>query len=236
MNQTNLIVSSTGDWTHSVTSEVGSAVQSYLSRTGKCTLALTGGASAERLYRYWAKNPPWDHKKVVYFFGDERCVPPLHQESNYGMVMRNLFASDLPQGVTLNRMETEKETVSAAVKRYEQLLPDSIDVLLLGLGPDGHIASLFPYDDAVREQYRTVLPVEGPKLPKKRWTITPPVIKQAQSTFLLATGEVKGETLRQALERPDDIESMPVRLVLHTNWLLDEDAATPVLDILKKTN
>ena len=88
---------------------------------------------------------------VSFYFGDERCVTPDHAESNYGMAMKTLFPQSVPTGCAVFRMEADTADQEAATQRYAYLLPDLIDVLLLGVGEDGHIASLFPNNAALKE-------------------------------------------------------------------------------------
>ena len=112
----------------------------------------------------------------------------------------------------------------AGARNYEQMLPESIDILLFSVGSDGHIASLFPWSNAHNET-KSVVPVVGPKPPSERLTITTSVIQPAKSTFLFAQGKEKGQILAQALESRNNIASFPVRLVLEATWILDTDAA-----------
>jgi 6-phosphogluconolactonase len=163
-----------------------------------------------------------------FLFGDERCVPPDNADSNYALVMRTLLAKGVPPGCSIARMEAENPDREAAARAYEELLPEAIDVLLLGVGADGHVASLFPHSPAFRAKQRTVVPVTGPKPPQERLTITPRVIAGAGEVFVLATGTEKGEMLVEALKSPADAESLPVRLALGGTWLLDEKAAAPL--------
>ena len=104
-------------------------------------------------------------------------------------------------------------------------MPEVVDVLLLGMGIDGHIASLFPNDPALMSSDRTVVPVSGPKPPYNRLTITPLVVQNARQTVLLATGKKKGSVLREAIDSPADFLSLPVRLALDGILVLDPKAA-----------
>ena len=126
-------------------------------------------------------------------------------------------------------MDAENSDREAAAKAYEKLLPESMDVLLLGMGMDGHIASLFPNNPALRSRQRSVVPTTGPMSPCERLTITPRVITQARSVFVLATGAEKGKVLAEALQSADDFLSLPVRLTLAGTWLLDAEAEAQVL-------
>ena len=111
---------------------------------------------------------------------------------------------------------------AAAAERYAALLPERIDILLLGVGEDGHIASLFPNSPILQETKQRVVMVVGPKAPYSRITITPSVITDAGALFVLAPGLAKSKVLIQALQHPEDFYSFPVRLALRGTWLLDK--------------
>ena len=184
---------------------------------------LTGGRSASRLYAAWSGLPAF-HKNqgVDFYFGDERCVAPDDVQSNYGLAMKTLFCKGIPEGCKVFRMEADASDRELAAQRYDKLLPEQIDVLLLGVGDDGHVASLFPQSRAVKEFGRNVMPVVGPKAPHERLTITPPVISRARTLFVLATGSIKVRLLAAALRDTVDVESLPVRLALGGAWLMDK--------------
>jgi len=197
-------------------------VDTLLNKQGRCSVMLTGGRSAERLYNSWADLPAFQQLTgVCFYFGDERCVPPDHLESNYGMALRGLFQQGIPFGCSVSRMETDDSDWEAAAQRYEELLPENIDILLLGVGEDGHIASLFPGSVLLDEVGRHVVPIVGPKPPYERFTITPPVIAKARSVFVLATGEAKALVFEKAQNAESDFRSIPACLVLNGIWLLD---------------
>lgn len=211
-------------WPYRAVETIHGVVRDLLLRNGSCGLILTGGRSAAKFYQAWAQHPEFQKlAKVDFFFGDERCVPPDHADSNYGMVMHTLFAYGVPQGCTVRRMEAESLDLESAADRYAATLPESADVLLLGVGGDGHIASLFPHSEALHERIRRVVPVTGPKLPCRRLTITPTVIRRAKSVFLLASGRDKVLLPEAARAAPEDIDSLPVRLVPNATWLLDHE-------------
>lgn len=211
------------EWAQEAATTICDAICRCLAINQECSVILTGGKTAERLYRHWfASNLPY-WQRVQFFLGDERCVPANEVESNYGMVMRTLFPDGMPSGCSLAPMEADDQDREAAARRYEQRFPERIDVLLLGVGSDGHIASLFPGSSAL-ESDRSVVPVVGSKNPRERLTITPRVIRRARSVFLLATGVEKGQVLKLALQAPEDISALPVRLTLGRTWLLDGEA------------
>lgn len=209
-------------WAEQSARLIQDAVRDAFMLQGGCSVMLTGGRSAERLYRVWQELPDFDQlRSVAFFFGDERCVPPDDPESNYGLAMRTLFAQGVPSGCSVIRIEAEDPDGEGASLRYECLLPSRIDVLLLGVGEDGHIASLFPDSGALGECVRRVVPVVGPKEPQARITVTPVVIAHASSVFVLANGEAKAAVLRRVVAGTEECRSLPACLVREATWLLD---------------
>ena len=192
------------DWPIKAAGLIRDDINNVLSEQGKCSLMLTGERSAARLYKALRDLPAFQQMTgVSFYFGDERCVPTDHAESNYGMAMQTLFPNGVRTGCAVLRMEADATDQEAAAKRYADLLPDSIDVLLLGVGEDGHIASLFPNNASLQERKRRVIPITGPKPPFKRLTITPQVISKERSVFMLATRSAKAAMLCVALNNPN---------------------------------
>jgi len=229
--QPRIVVSSSSQgWAALAAEVIGEAIKAAVASRGACYLMLTGGKTAEQLYDHWARASALPLERMRLLFGDERCVPPDHADSNYALVMRTLLAKAVPPGCSVARMEAENSDREAAARAYEKLLPEAIDVLLLGVGTDGHVASLFPHSPAFRAGQRTVVPVTGPKPPRERLTITPKVIAGAREVFVLARGAEKGGILVEALKSPADSVSLPVRLALGGTWLLDEKAACQLLN------
>jgi 6-phosphogluconolactonase len=209
-------------WPALAAGRIQSEVALVLAKRGRCSVMLTGGRSAARLYEAWSGLPAFNQSSGVdFYFGDERCVAPDSVESNYGLAMKTLFCKGVPKGCKVFRMEGDGADRELAARRYDKSLPRHMDMLLLGVGNDGHVASLFPRSPALKEHGRSVMPVVGPKAPHERLTITPPVISGAKRIFVLATGGVKAEVLAAALRDKDDIESLPVRLALRGTWLVD---------------
>lgn len=210
------------DWPTKAGGLISESINSVLAELGECSVMLTGGRSAACLYEVWRDLPAFQQMTGVrFYFGDERCVPPDHSDSNYGLAIQTLFKHGVPAGCSVFRMEADAKNLEGAAQRYADLLPDSIDVLLLGVGEDGHIASLFPNSTALQERSRRIIPITGPKPPFERLTITPPVIAQAKSIFVLATGPAKAAVLSMACQSPGNFNLVPARLVLDATWLLD---------------
>lgn len=206
-------------------------------------VALSGGSSPLPLYALLAEREdvPWLHTYV--FWGDERCVPPGHPESNFGAA-REVLLSQVPvPDAQVHRMRGE-EAPDAEATRYERLLRDTapgepprLDLILLGMGADGHVASLFPGSGALEESKRLVLAVDPPRADgHRRITLTLPVINAARNVLFLVTGMGKAAVAASVLEgsglnvpaariRPED-----GRLF----WLLDEAAASQLSDSVRR--
>jgi 6-phosphogluconolactonase len=194
---------------------------------GECSLALAGGRTPEPVYEHLAAEPlvravPWESVRI--FFGDERAVAPDDPASNYAMVKRTLLDHVTPGAV--HRMEADRTDRDAAARDYSQLLPDQLDVLLLGVGTDGHTASLFPGSDALQERLRRVVPVTGPFVPHHRLTITPPVITAARQVLVLVAGPGKAAVVSDVLGPELDIARWPAQLAGSGTWILDTAAAS----------
>jgi 6-phosphogluconolactonase len=192
-----------------------------LAARGECALMLTGGSTAGPVYRRLARTEGFARLAMSYYFGDERCVPPSDPESNFRLARENLFPEGLPAGAIVHRMHGEDPDPERAATAYGEILPPSIDILLLGVGPDGHVASLFPGSAALTETSRRVVAVVGPKPPPRRITVTPPVIASARRILVMASGTGKAAVLARALREPPDPVQIPVQLALAGTWMVD---------------
>ena len=205
---------------------------------GRAALALSGGSTPRPIYQELsARELPWG--KIHLFFGDERCVPPDHKDSNYRMAREALIDPLTGRGVlpatNVHRVEAERPPAEAA-ERYEAELrrffgeaPPAFDVALLGMGPDAHTASLFPHTKALGETKRWVVANRVEKLNAERITLTYPVLNQARVVMFLVRGADKAEALRRVLEERTPIEDAPahgVRPAGRLIWLVDHDAAS----------
>lgn len=201
--------------------EVGNAI----AERGSCALGLAGGRTPDPVYRELASRSSIDWRKVYVFFGDERAVTPDHPDSNYRMVYLALLSRVPIPAAQIHRMEAERSDREAAAQEYERLLPPRLDVLLLGMGSDGHTASLFPGSPALDERRRLVVPVVGTKPPAERLTITPPVIEAARKVAVIATGEDKAAMVARAIEGLFAPTAVPIQLARRGVWFLDQAAA-----------
>lgn len=206
---------------------ITSAIHETLRDHGFCHLMLAGGGTPLPIYKTLADmDLPWSD--LALYFGDERCVPPEHSDSNFRAITESLFPQGIPGHLKLFRMRGEDDPETAA-QAYAALLPDKIDILLLGMGGDGHTASLFPASPALEESDRLVLPVIGSKPPPQRLTITPVVLKSARKVLVLAEGEGKAIAVHRALEVGD----VPVALARGGDWLIDTAAASALASNVK---
>jgi len=195
---------------------------------GAASLALAGGTTPRAAYEALANLPGLDWARVNVYFGDERAVPATHPDSNFQMAQLALFERVALPPANIHRMHADEADQDAAARAYEALLPQHISVMVLGIGEDGHTASLFPESAALNERRRRVVPVLGPKPPPQRLTVTAPVIEAAGLCIVLAAGAGKAEPVARALRGPFDVLRTPACLARNGLWLLDPAAAAHV--------
>jgi len=198
----------------------------------RCSLALAGGSSPRPVYERLAVELPdrdsWS--RIDVFFGDERCVPPGDPASNYRMAKEALFDRVALDASQVHRMECERFDRDQAARAYEAILPENLDLLVLGLGEDGHTASLFPGAPALAETRRRVLAVKSPRPPLDRLTITPPVILDARLVLVLVAGADKADALARAIDGPYAPQHTPGQLARNGLWIVDPAAAAQLRD------
>jgi 6-phosphogluconolactonase len=190
-------------------------------------IALTGGSTPGRAYEL-AADLESDWSRAGVWWGDERCVPPDDERSNFGLAKRTLLDRLEAQPRRVVRIRGEDEPAAAAAAYEQELRGTRFDLLLLGLGSDGHIASLFPNAPGLDERERLAIPAE-PKLEPfvERVTLTPPPLRAARLIVFLVTGESKAEAVARALGPPDP--AVPGSLIRaddgETRAVLDRAAA-----------
>jgi 6-phosphogluconolactonase len=205
------------------------AVETLESR-GLFRLGLTGGRSPRAIHEAMvaqAKDLPWTKLQIT--FGDERCVPPDDADSNYRIAKESLIdPTGLPEG-NVFRMRGEIDPAAAA-QEYEAKLAAvaarlgearyTHDLLLLGLGEDGHIASLFPNAASLEEKERNVLPVIGPKPPPQRLTMTLPLINSSRHIMFLVPDPAKRAVVEAIIDGDASYPAARVRAQEQVTWLL----------------
>jgi len=204
---------------------IGEALAVAIADAGTASLALAGGSTPRPVYKRLADLPgiAWDRIEV--YFGDERAVPPDDPASNYRMARETLLSCVPLDPSRVHRMLGDAADLDAAARDYDALLPPALDLVILGIGEDGHTASLFPGNEAVRERTRRVVPVTGPKPPHRRLTVTPPVLESARACLVIASGSAKATAVARALVGSDPVEHCPARLVRSGIWFVDAAAA-----------
>jgi len=209
------------------------AIHEAVGRRGRCGLALSGGRTPRRLYELlgseYADGIPWD--RVRLFWGDERCVPPDHPDSNYRLAYDALIAHISIPEENVHRVPTELGPERAA-EAYERTLRafGPLDVVLLGVGADGHVVSLFPSHPALEERERWVRAIPEPlgSPPHPRVTLTLPALDAAQTAFFLASGGEKRSVIRTILTDPQASTRYPAARVRPRGrlvWFLDRSCA-----------
>lgn len=212
-----------------------------IQQRGRFTVALSGGSTPKRLYEMLSQEPyreqvDWDY--VQFFWGDERFVPSTNAASNYHMTEVALLNSLDSPAENIHRVRTELENADAAALAYEKEIaavfgvPEGeipkFDLVLLGLGTNGHTASLFPYSKALREGSKLVVAEYVDEVKQSRITMTVPVLNSARDVLFLVTGADKATVVNEILFGKPDPERLPAQLINPSSatWLLDRAAAS----------
>jgi 6-phosphogluconolactonase len=194
---------------------------------GAFVLGLSGGRTETEVYRALAQDRRIEWTRVRIVFADERGVPPDHPDSNYA---RTLAALIEPAGIppeNVRRMKGEYQDLEAAAAEYEPHVSAPVDLVTLGIGADGHTASIFPRSPLVMERVRRVAAVyDSPKPPPRRITVTPRVIREASAVMVFAAGEEKARAVARSLEGRTDMREVPARMLREYEWHLDRAAAS----------
>ena len=217
-----------------------------IAANGRFRVALSGGSTPRALYELLVdQSIEW--QRVHIFWSDERCVPPDQPESNYRLAYQTLLSKVNVIDQNIHRMKGELDPAQAALD-YENELQQAFnvrpplfprfDLILLGLGPDAHTASLFPGTDAVHEQQRWVVAHHVEALPANRITLTPPILNHAIQILFLVAGIDKAAAVRSVLSPgPRDPDRFPAQVVDpidgQVTWLIDQIAAQYVIDHLR---
>ena len=222
--------------------EVARVANESVTQRGRFTIALSGGSTPKSLYTLLATNArsslPWD--RMFFFWSDERHVPPTDPESNYRMAEEAMLSKIPVPASNVFRVPTENPDAAAAAAAYEQTLrkffaPESeqiprFDLILLGMGGDGHTASLFPETAALKEKSRLVVANWVEKLKAHRVTFTLPLLNAALEVAFLVGGTDKAPALRKVLESDAPGDQYPAKLVRPGDgkviWFVDRAAAS----------
>uniref|UniRef100_A0A7V4XRQ5 6-phosphogluconolactonase n=1 Tax=Acidobacterium capsulatum TaxID=33075 RepID=A0A7V4XRQ5_9BACT len=228
---------------HAAAQHFVDCARAAVAQRGKARVAISGGSTPKSTFALLADpaqpyraQMPWDQLEI--YWVDERCVPPEDADSNYRMTRETLLDKVPIPASQVFRMEGERDPVEAAA-RYESVIRGQFrlegaqgpvfDMLALGMGDDGHTASLFPHTEAIHELGRIVVANHVPQKQTWRITLTWPVIVEARDLFFLIAGKDKADPLQRVLEGPYDPETLPSQLIQPRSgkllMLLDKTAA-----------
>jgi 6-phosphogluconolactonase len=220
------------------------AASEAISARGRFRVALSGGSTPRRVYELLATTPfssriDWDHVDV--FWGDERYVPPDDLDSNYRMTAEALLSHVPVPLANIHRVPTEISPPSAAAGAYEDTIRKSFlgdsnsvpqfDLVYLGLGTNGHTASLFPHSPTLQETSRLVLADFVPEVNTWRISMTAPLLNRGRTVAFVTEGQQKAQVLRDVLLGPRDPERLPAQLIAPEGkllWMVDDAAAALV--------
>src|SRR6186997_3384575 len=231
------------EWAQKAAGFILSVSEQAIQSTGRFLVALSGGSTPKTLYHVLAA-PEWkrrfDWSCIHFLFGDERCTPPDYPESNFTMAHTSLFQPLNIQADHIFRMKGEYENLIAAAQEYEQTIrrltkcfPPKvplIDLVLLGLGDDGHTASLFPGTAALQEENMLVTVGHAPTGVRSRLTLTLGVLNHAAVVLFLVTGAGKAHMVRRVLDPESEADrTLPAARISPESgrlvWMLDHSAA-----------
>ncbi len=233
------VLANAGDLFHAAAEEFVRVGRTAIGAQGRFTVALAGGSTPKALYSLLAANyASFAWNRVFLFFGDERHVPPTDPQSNYRMVNESLLTKITIPAENVFRVTAENPDTAAAALEYEaqlrrffELRPGEFprfDLILLGMGPDGHTASLFPDSPALDEQSRLVVSNWVEKFKTDRITFTFPVLNHAHEAMFMTSGADKADMLHQVLEGKNT-PPFPSQRVQPSDgkllWMIDEPAA-----------
>jgi 6-phosphogluconolactonase len=209
---------------------------------GRCAVALSGGSTPKAMFQILAEKPyadtiPW--RSIYFFWGDERCVPPDHADSNYRTADETLLSQVPIPRENIFRIPAEDEDHERAAANYSETLRKffgeerpSFDLVFLGMGADGHTASLFPGTRALHVNDRIAVANYVEKFQSWRITLTAATINRARNIIFLVAGADKAPALKEVIEGPRNPELYPSQLIEPSNgsllWMVDE-AATKLL-------
>jgi 6-phosphogluconolactonase len=216
---------------------IAKALLNAIKLEGHATLALSGGNTPRAAYALLAKEP-LDWSKIDVFWVDERAVPADNARSNYKMAKESLLDAAKVPAENVHRMPGEAKDLAAAAKEYEALIRDVVtpgpeelpafDAIVLGVGDDGHTASLFPGEATVDETTVLVAAVPSKGDREARLTVTAPMIEQSRAAFVLATGASKAGALERTWSMDGNLKDTPARVVRGVRgavtWIIDKAA------------
>ena len=226
-----------------VADEIIASIQEAIGERGSCSLVLAGGRTPGSIYRLLSRPPrvnqiEWD--KVTVFWGDERWVPPDDTQSNFKLASETLLSHIPDPGPEVFPVDTSVGSAKQGAKKYEEAIRGALklssgeipkfDLVLLGVGEDGHTASIFPGSELLKGGDSICYAVKHPNGGADRVTFSPKVLSNARRILFIARGESKAEIVHRVLEGDEKAEALPARLFDQVRdvvtWFVDSEAAT----------
>ena len=210
---------SSQDWPGEVSDKIHTQVLNILALQKSCTIFLTGGRTAKKVYQSWREISNFSSlKNINFFLGDERCVDVNHKDSNYKMVLDSLFKRGIPKECYFSQLYDGDIESNQIIKKMSSQYPNSPDLLLLSLGEDGHIASLFPGTKEINKKTNIDLILK--KKGHNRLTITPKVIEVSKNKIVFVQGMKKIDKFNEILSSNKNILAYPAHLLEDASWFL----------------
>lgn len=218
--QPELVQVTPGRFGRTVALRIAEHLNSAVRSRGIATIALSGGPQMHWVYRELRElQLPWS--KIEFWFADERCVPERHPASNWFVASDLIFSDVRIRSEGAYRIDGQRTDHEVVAQEYAERLPEQLDVALLELGLDGHLAGLFPDSPALQETERLVVAVETGHKPRHRITLTPAGFARVKQIFVLATGRDRAVALKAALAEDGSAEKLPASVALRGIWFVD---------------
>lgn len=219
--------------------EIVAIATACIAARGSFSIALSGGSTPKRLHAALVARgrDAIDYTRVAFYWGDERGVPPDHPDSNYRMARETLLeplglaASSPVSDTQIHRMPTERADREQAAADYAARLPPALDLVLLGMGDDGHTLSLFPDTAALEEKTRLVVINDVPQKQTWRMTLTYPAVAAARRVRFLVAGADKAKVLAEVLEGPPLVYPSQRITARDLAWFVDDAAAAQLKEV-----
>ncbi len=228
---------STDEWCAAMVTTLEKVSAEAIHRNRRFSIALSGGTTPKAMYTHWAKSRKTDWSRIHFFWSDERCVLSTHPDSNFRMAHESLLSKVNVPSSNIHRVPAEEDPMLAS-QQYEDEIrdffgartsaPPAFDVILLGLGDDGHTASLFPDTDALNVTDSWVVDNFVKKLKSHRITFSFPLINRARQVMFMVTGASKADVLADVIRHPDTSVCPAARVRPEQGevlWFVDHSAA-----------
>jgi 6-phosphogluconolactonase len=218
-----VVVLNSSSWAESISKILDEYVRKIVSKDKKCKIIMTAGKSAVSIYSYFLNAIKDINRELYFYLSDERFVDTNHFDSNFRSINSIFDRLNNCKSWHLERFQTELP-INDAISNYNILLKDHIDILLISVADDGHIASIFPGDKKIHLSNENFTLSNNINHPHLRGTITPKLIANTKKIFVFVKGHKKGKLVNKMLNNHIDYVSMPSSLLLSGTWLFDDEA------------